>query len=182
MIIYKTTNIINGKIYIGKDVYNHDTYLGSGIIIRRAIKKYGKENFKKEIIEKCNTIKELNEKEKYWIKFFNSTDKSIGYNIMEGGHGGNCKNYRYGINHPYFGKHRPANVGIAVARSNKLRPKVYGNANKSYKKIDDSVKSLILNLSQTMGRDKIYKTLVNHGITYLSPNTICRRLQEWKVI
>ena len=54
--IYKTTNLINGKIYIGKrqkqefDKY----YLGSGIYLKKAIEKYGKENFSCEIIDKCN--------------------------------------------------------------------------------------------------------------------------------
>ena len=41
MIVYKTTNLINGKIYIGKDMKNNPNYLGSGTILRRAIKKYG---------------------------------------------------------------------------------------------------------------------------------------------
>jgi len=44
MIIYKTTNLINGKYYIGKDKYNNPSYLGSGFILYQAIKKYGKEN------------------------------------------------------------------------------------------------------------------------------------------
>jgi len=51
MIIYKTTNTINGKIYIGKDVKNDPNYIGSGLYIKNAIKKYGKEHFKKETIE-----------------------------------------------------------------------------------------------------------------------------------
>ena len=39
MIIYKTTNIINGKYYIGKDINNSSHYLGSGILLKKAIKK-----------------------------------------------------------------------------------------------------------------------------------------------
>ena len=54
--IYITTNNINGKKYIGQKKYDKEgkwkTYLGSGIILNRAIKKYGAENFSKEIIEK----------------------------------------------------------------------------------------------------------------------------------
>jgi len=87
MIIYKTTNLINNKIYIGQDSHNNPKYLGSGTILVNAIKKYGKDKFKKEIIEECKTVDELNEREKYWIKFFNSQDKKIGYNIYEGGGG-----------------------------------------------------------------------------------------------
>lgn len=87
-VIYKTTNLINNKIYIGKDKYNNPNYLGSGLLLNKAMKLYGKENFKKEILEKCNTLVILNEKETYWIKTLNSTDRTIGYNIATGGLGG----------------------------------------------------------------------------------------------
>ena len=49
MIVYLITNLINGKRYIGMDSKNNPQYLGSGTLILKAIKKYGKENFKKEI-------------------------------------------------------------------------------------------------------------------------------------
>ena len=48
MIVYKTTNLINGKIYVGKYEGNRENYLGSGYILKKAIKKYGRENFKRE--------------------------------------------------------------------------------------------------------------------------------------
>lgn len=50
MIIYKTTNLINGKIYIGKDKHNNSKYLGSGRRLIKAIQKYGRDFFLKEII------------------------------------------------------------------------------------------------------------------------------------
>jgi hypothetical protein len=52
--IYKTTNLINGKIYIGKHETSdlNDTYMGSGKVLMNAIKKYGKDSFKKEILFK----------------------------------------------------------------------------------------------------------------------------------
>lgn len=86
MIIYKTTNLINGKFYIGKDVKNKNSYLGSGKILKDAIKKYGKENFKKEILEICDSLETLSEREKFWIKELKANE--IGYNIAEGGTGG----------------------------------------------------------------------------------------------
>lgn len=88
MIIYKTTNSINGKIYIGKDKNEDPTYFGSGLLLRQAIQKYGKSNFKKEVLEKCKTEKHLCEQEKYWIKLLGSSTRGIGYNISEGGSGG----------------------------------------------------------------------------------------------
>jgi len=48
--IYKTTNLINGKIYIGQSFKHNCKYLGSGIFLKRAIKKYGIENFRRNRI------------------------------------------------------------------------------------------------------------------------------------
>lgn len=91
MIIYKTTNLINGKIYIGQDKNNNPHYFGSGKKIKRAIKKYGKQNFKKEILEECKNETHMNEREVYWIKLYNSQERNIGYNISEGGKEGDRK-------------------------------------------------------------------------------------------
>jgi len=88
MIIYKTTNLVNGKIYIGQDKYNNPRYLGSGKILHLAFKKYSVENFIKEIIEECESKEHLDERERYWINFYKSTDRNIGYNIALGGNGG----------------------------------------------------------------------------------------------
>lgn len=64
MQIYKITNILNGKIYIGKDEFSNSEYFGSGKLIKRAIIKYGKKNFIKEILEdKIENKKILEEKE-----------------------------------------------------------------------------------------------------------------------
>jgi hypothetical protein len=88
MQIYKITNLINSKIYIGKDTNSNKNYYGSGVILKNAIKKYGIENFNKEIIDTAENNEELSKKEKYWIDFYNSTNKEIGYNISKGGDGG----------------------------------------------------------------------------------------------
>lgn len=85
MIIYKTTNLINDKIYIGQDARHNPKYLGSGKILRLAIKKYGKENFKKDILEIVDDITKAAEREAYWIEFFNARNHEIGYNILSGG-------------------------------------------------------------------------------------------------
>ena len=82
--IYKTVNLITGKIYIGQTRTDNDSYLGSGIWICNAIKKYGKENFCRELIEICD-VEYLNEREQYWISFYNSSNPDIGYNLTSGG-------------------------------------------------------------------------------------------------
>ena len=88
MVIYETINLINGKRYIGKDTHNDNSYLGSGRILSKAIKKYGVENFKKVILESCNSIEELNDREKYWIKITNAQVSEMYYNVGAGGEGG----------------------------------------------------------------------------------------------
>lgn len=85
MVVYKTTNLLNGKFYVGKDKYNNPSYLGSGKRFQIALKKYGSSNFKKEILEYC-TEDTVDEREIYWIKETNAIQE--GYNISTGGTGG----------------------------------------------------------------------------------------------
>ena len=89
MIIYLTTNNIREKVYVGKLVNERKkTYLGSGTYVRRAIKKYGKENFSRITLEDGITDHDyLCEREKYWIAFYDSTNPDVGYNLTEGGGG-----------------------------------------------------------------------------------------------
>jgi hypothetical protein len=88
MQIYKITNLINSKIYIGKDTTSDSNYFGSGLLINRSFEKYGMENFIKEVIDETTDYDELSSKEIYWIEKYNSTDREIGYNISKGGDGG----------------------------------------------------------------------------------------------
>lgn len=90
--IYITTNLINGKRYIGQKKYDKEgtwkNYLGSGTYLKRAIEKYGKDNFSKEIVEECESKEKLDEREIYWISFYNAVDSDNFYNIASGGDGG----------------------------------------------------------------------------------------------
>jgi group I intron endonuclease len=104
-VIYKITNNVNGKSYIGQAL----SYLSDGRkwgtekrfqchinnaiykqcdygILYKAIRKYGKDNFKVDELMKCD-IKELNSKEKYYIDFYNTITPN-GYNLMTGGGNG----------------------------------------------------------------------------------------------
>jgi group I intron endonuclease len=95
MYIYKITNKINQKIYIGKHASKRKHYWGSGKRIKLAIKKYGKENFLQEIIEYCENEEQLSNREIFWINYFDARNEDIGYNILEGGEGNSiiCKGY-----------------------------------------------------------------------------------------
>src|SRR3990167_2537894 len=63
-LIYKTTNLVNGKHYIGSHKGTHnDSYLGSGVALKAAIKKYGVENFKREVLFEADSAAEMYAKE-----------------------------------------------------------------------------------------------------------------------
>lgn len=87
--IYKTTNLLSGRYYIGMHSTDDldDGYLGSGTRIRRAINKYGEENFKREILEFCKTRKELKSREKEIVNL-NEIAKIDCMNLKVGGTGG----------------------------------------------------------------------------------------------
>ena len=88
-LVYKTTNLVNGKIYIGKHETDNldDGYLGSGNLLGRAIEKYGRENFKREIMFECSSKEEMNAREAEFVneEFLKRDDV---YNIKLGGQGG----------------------------------------------------------------------------------------------
>jgi hypothetical protein len=92
-IIYKITNQVNGKYYIGRHATKNidDSYMGSGLGIKNAIKKYGIENFKKEIIAEANDADELWNLEKEIVNEQIVKD-SMSYNISYGG-----KHYLHGL-------------------------------------------------------------------------------------
>lgn len=84
--IYKTTNLLNGKFYIGKHQTNNldDGYVGSGKLLRRAINKYGIENFSTVILEVYDEEWKMNLAEKILVVI----DQDVSYNLCPGGHGG----------------------------------------------------------------------------------------------
>lgn len=122
--IYKITNNINNKAYIGyttqsfehrmkqhkNDDIQHDTLLG------RAIAKYGWDNFSCEIIECCDDKENLLELEKYYIKKFNSY-KPNGYNMTLGGE------KMFGENNPFFGKKHTQQTKLLLSEKASLRTK-----------------------------------------------------------
>jgi len=109
--VYKTTNKINGRFYHGAHQTNDldDDYMGSGTYLKRAIKKYGKENFEKEILCLCETVEEMFDMKSQVVKM----DDPLSYNLRTGGYGGwECSEEtkrkmsiaKLGENHPLFGK------------------------------------------------------------------------------
>jgi group I intron endonuclease len=129
MIIYKVTNLINGKIYIGitKKTLNNrkSNHLSNAklkkcnMVFHAAIRKYGSDNFKWETIDRCLFTESLIVLEKHYIELYKSKVPN-GYNMTDGGEG-HCgykptcetrlrlssvhKNKQCGVNNPMFGKH-----------------------------------------------------------------------------
>jgi group I intron endonuclease len=110
MVVYKISNIINEKVYIGctyqsltrrwRQHINLNTK-NKNTILRKAFDKYGRENFSIHIIEVCASELQMFEREVYWINFYNSTQRSVGYNMTIGGDRGPI---RFGKDHPNYGK------------------------------------------------------------------------------
>lgn len=99
LLIYKITNLINGKIYVGQTTKTLEQRLAKhwsearcasrpNNYFHNALLKYGIENFIIEKLDTASSIEELNEKEYYWIEKLHSRDKDIGYNLMTGGKSG----------------------------------------------------------------------------------------------
>jgi len=129
MVVYLTTNLINNKKYIGKDIKNNPRYLGSGSLLKEDIKLYGKENFKKDILEHCFDASFLEEREDYWIKYFNVIDREDFYNIRE--------NVRNWYSKASESKKQYVKTKIGLSNKNKSKPIGFGN------KISKSLKGKI---------------------------------------
>lgn len=94
-LIYKVTNLINGKIYIGQTTTSleqrkkeHEYRASRGdrqTYFYNALNLYGNQNFKWEIIEYNIDFNELNNREEYWISYYKSNVKEFGYNMTKGG-------------------------------------------------------------------------------------------------
>lgn len=122
--IYETTNLINGKKYIGKHKSSSfdNNYYGSGIKFSKALKECGKDNFSVRILEECNSLEELNKKETYYIELFDAVRSSRYYNNSYGGEneGWECINKIYKENptkSPMYNKHHTEETKKKISES-----------------------------------------------------------------
>ena len=134
-LIYITTNLVNGKKYIGSHLTSNinDTYLGSGVLLKKAIKKYGKSNFQREIIAQLDNIENMKELEEYYINYYNAYTSNLFYNTTKYAAGiTKCTwgdkisksmighNFNLGKNHSQETKNK-----ISKANKGKIRSKEY---------------------------------------------------------
>lgn len=103
--VYRTTNLINNKYYIGIHRTNNldDDYLGSGVILKKSIEKYGKENFKKEVLYIFDNEKDMFSKELEIVNEDVMNDRNS-YNCTLGGRGSWSHIDSSGENNPNYGK------------------------------------------------------------------------------
>lgn len=140
VIIYKATNLLNGKVYIGQTTRTLKERMGEHLrhnesVFDKALAKYGIENFKVEVIDTATTTDELNQKEIYWISYYKSFGEN-GYNMCEGG--GNTTGYHHtqaakhimsvakkqtyiGKGNPFYGKHHSEESKQKMSESRKGR-------------------------------------------------------------
>lgn len=138
MIIYKATNKINGKVYIGQTIrtlkvrINCHLRANSHYPFGNALRKYGIENFDIKVIDEALTKEELNEKEIYWIKFYDCQRSSgHGYNITAGGDDNP-------MNYPELReKSAKANRGLKRSEETIAKLRILGKAGKGRKCSDE---------------------------------------------
>ena len=182
--IYKITNKLNNKVYIGQTIqkpierfYQHcakkcDKYI-LNMVIHKAIFKYGKDNFTFEVIEEVPK-QQLNEREKYWIKYYNSyTD---GYNSTKGGQKGNkpfknidnnaiIEQYQQGKSLRTIGK--MFNIDKATVKSILIRNNIKLRTTRTYKLSQEDRANIILDIKQGLSRNTIISKW-NISKSYLS--------------
>ena len=96
-VIYKYTNKINGKVYIGQTIdeyrriWNHRKACDDSLF-HRAVRKYGFDSFEYTVLERVDEDL-LNEREVFWIEYYKSNDRKFGYNLTSGGEG--TRGYKY---------------------------------------------------------------------------------------
>ena len=186
--IYKTTNTINNKIYVGQHKTDKDcldeSYIGSGKLLLEAIAKYGREKFICEIIEWCETEEELNDREIYYIKELKSTTDFGNYNISDGGFVPRFSGVRNGM----YGVHRPK----TEAEKQHLSEVLKGRAVKGHpwtEKQRETYVSTFVEYNKTRDYSEVSKALTGSKMMtdgnvqkWIKPDDIQKMLDEGWVI
>lgn len=125
--IYRITNLINGKTYIGQHQYTtfNDGYMGSGTLLRKAIDKYGIDNFQKDILISHIPIKEYADNAEINMIAIERKHGKAEYNIVNGGQGfrgHHREESKIKISNSLIGNHRAKgkNIGNQNAKGNIL--------------------------------------------------------------
>lgn len=161
-IVYKTTNLVNGKIYVGQHHTSADDgYFGSGKLLKRSIKKEGIDNFKRDILEYC-TSANVNEMEIFWIAELNATNKDVGYNITKGGQRQiNTKSHNENISNGKLGYKMTDEHKQNASKTFFKKGQIPWNLNKSMSE-DTKQKLRDINLGRKMSKESVEKMSKSH--------------------
>lgn len=147
MIIYKITNLQNNKSYIGQTIrtiearwkeHLHSAISGTELHLYEAIRLYGKDNFIIEVIDKASSQEELDTKEKYWIKWFDTLNPAKGYNNIEGGNSNPMFNEK--ILQKHNNKMRSSEVRNKISNTMKKLREEQGFSSETRAKISEKLK------------------------------------------
>lgn len=165
MHIYKITNKINGKWYIGKHNGKNLNYFGSGKLLKQALEKYGKDNFERVILEEVDI--DINSREKYWIEKTNAINDPMSYNLATGGEGGDLSKF-----HDYTNQGRKGKQDLFAGRQrwwNNLsqEEKTQIQTNQALKRckgwyvsrVDDPTETYVQNISKWCEEHSIDKSM-----------------------
>lgn len=162
--IYMTTNKINNKKYIGQKkfgVQDEITYLGSGNLLRAAIKKYGEHNFERDIIDYAVNREHLNNLEKFYIEKYQAVEDKNFYNIAKGGTGGNNLDLSKKTEEELIEYKRKLSEGIK--RAHRLDPTIAKRKSKSLKgrviHIDSTAKAVLSRRGETPTKESVEATI-----------------------
>lgn len=175
MFIYKLTNTINNKIYIGltteKSVAERcrkrnaeAKYRGDKkSYILNAIRKHGENSFISEVIDTATSLEELKEKEIYYISLYNARDKSIGYNLTDGGEG---------------------NLGLKMSQEtkDKIRDKHLGRKDSDETKLKKSLAKLNSGSDFKKGKENCRIYNIKTSKIILKYNMLGELIEEYKSI
>lgn len=176
--VYETTNSINNKKYIGKCIFDRlngwRNYLGSGLYLKRAIEKYGKESFSREILFLAMDAEELNEIEEFMINASNAVLSNQYYNLKNTAIGGDVFTHHprkeeiremrrkqfAGEGNFWFGKEKPEYIIQSIKDANNKRVFVQGTLYESLTEcasaLDIKVSTLHYRLNSDFQTDYFY--------------------------
>ena len=180
MIIYKATNKINNKCYIGQTIKSlkirscehiNQSKKQDNYYFHNSLNKYGSENFIWEILEECDNREKMNEREKFYINFFNSFGEK-GYNLNEGG-GGNI-----GLKMSNETKIKMSNSRKGKICGDETRKKI-SESNKGKKLSDEHKKKLSISLkNNNLGSKKTNETKIKMSISQIGNKKMLGKIQS----
>lgn len=177
--------MINNKRYIGKKVSNvfNKNYLGSGVLIRRSIEKYGFNNFKVDILRICRSNEELNSSEIELIKEYNAVESDMFYNLASGGEGFSkgskfTEEHKNSISKSLSGKNNP--MYGSAPNYNQLKGLEIGQRKGASDKLKKKLSEIRTNCNvseetrEKLRNNQLGKRAINNGI-------ICKYVPETEV-